>query len=233
MSASLGLYRLQQVDRQIDRAHTQLETIRKTLENDRELKDALTLVETTDMKYRTAKQALHLAESEAESQKIKIQQVESSLYSGTVHNPKELQDLQKEVASLKKHLVTLEERQLEAMLKAEAEESATNEARSGLEKVQARLSGEHKKLFEDQASILKDLERLSEEREASVNPVEAKLLEIYNELRKQKRGIAVTEFEENSCSSCGSTLTSTLQQVAKSSKQLAYCPSCGRILYTS
>lgn len=233
MSASLGLYRLQQVDRQIDRARTQLETIRKTLENDRELKDALALVESSELKFRTAKQALHLAESEAESQKIKIQQVESSLYGGAVHNPKELQDLQKEVASLKKHLVTLEERQLEAMLKVESEEAVLGEARSGLEKIQSRLSGEHKKLIEDQAIILKDLERLSEEREASVNPVDAHLLEIYNELRKQKRGVAITEFSENSCASCGSTLTSSLQQGAKSPKQLAYCPSCGRILYAS
>ncbi|MBK9208352.1 MAG: hypothetical protein IPL71_08645 [Anaerolineales bacterium] len=37
MSASLGLYRLQQVDRQIDRARSQLDTIRQTLENDVEL----------------------------------------------------------------------------------------------------------------------------------------------------------------------------------------------------
>ena len=47
MSASLGLYRLQQVDRQIDRARAQLETIRKTLENDAELREALKHVETT------------------------------------------------------------------------------------------------------------------------------------------------------------------------------------------
>ncbi len=41
MSASLGLYRLQQVDRKLDRARAQLDSIRKTLENDTELRDAL------------------------------------------------------------------------------------------------------------------------------------------------------------------------------------------------
>ena len=46
MSASLGLYRLQQVDRQIDRARAQLDVIHKTLENDSELRDALSKVET-------------------------------------------------------------------------------------------------------------------------------------------------------------------------------------------
>jgi len=233
MSASLGLFRLQQVDSQIDRARQQLDKIRKTLENDVELKKALALVEATQSDLHNAKHELKSIEAETEAQKIKIEQTESSLYGGSVHNPKELQDLQKDVVSLKKHLGTLEERELEAMLKAEKAEAALNEARSGLESIQSRLSGEHKSLLDEQSILLKDLERLSDEREASVSPVEGGYLTIYNDLRRQKRGVAVTEFEENSCASCGATLTSSLQQNAKSPKQLAYCPSCGRILYAS
>jgi uncharacterized protein len=233
MSTSLGLFRLQQVDSQIDRARLQLDKIRKTLENDIELKKALALVETSQADLQSAKTNLKTAEAEAEAQKIKIEQTESSLYGGSVHNPKELQDLQRDVASLKKHFATLEERQLEAMLKAEKAEAVFSEARSGLESIQSRLSGEHKTLIDEQSKLLKDLEILSQEREASVSPVEGELINIYNDLRRQKRGVAVTEFAENSCSSCGATLTSSLQQNAKSPKQLTYCPSCGRILYAS
>lgn len=233
MSASLGLFRLQQVDSQIDRARLQLDKIRKTLENDVELKKALTFVETSQAEHHSAKINSKNAEADALAQKIKIEQIEASLYGGSVHNPKELQDLQKDVVSLKKHLATLEERELEAMVKAENAESVLGEARSGLESIQARLSGEHKTLLDEQSKLLKDLERLSEEREASVTPIESGLLTIYNDLRKQKRGVAITEFDENSCTSCGARLTSALQQNAKSPKQLAYCPSCGRILYAS
>jgi hypothetical protein len=78
---------------------------------------------------------------------------------------------------------------------------------------------------------LKYIERLREEREASVNPVDATLLEKYDELRRIKRGVAVTNINDNACSACGSTLTAALQQSAKSSQQLTYCPSCGRILF--
>lgn len=233
MSASLGLFRLQQVDSQIDRARLQLDKIRKTLENDVELKKALALVEAAQGDVQSTKNNLKTAEADAEAQKIKIEQTEASLYGGSVHNPKELQDLQRDVASLKKHLATLEERQLEAMLKAEKAEAALSEARSGLESIQSRLGGEHKTLLDEQSKLLKDLETLSQEREASVSPVEGELMNIYNDLRRQKRGVAVTEFAENSCSSCGATLTSSLQQNAKSPKQLTYCPSCGRILYAS
>jgi len=233
MSASLGLYRLQQVDRQIDRVRAQLEIIHKTLNNDAELRDALANVEQAQADHHRARHELKNAEAETQAQKAKIEHAESSLYGGKVQNPKELQDLQKDVASLKKHLTTLEERELEAMLAAEAAETALKTAKTHFEQIQARRGSEHKKLLDDQAGFVKDLERLSEEREASVNPIESGMLAIYDDLRKQKRGVAVTDFSENTCAACGSALNAAVQQNAKSSKQLAYCPTCGRILYAS
>lgn len=233
MSASLGIYRLQQVDRQIDRARAQLETIRKTLENDAELKEALNRVETAQTENRRALHEMRNAEAAVDSQKIKIEQAEASLYGGSIKNPKELQELQKDVASLKKFLVTLEERQFEAMLKAEAAEAELQIARTELEKIQARLGSEHGKLIEEQSTLAKQLERLTEEREAALAPIESNLLQIYKGLRQQKRGVAVAEINDNACASCGTTLNASIQQNARSQKQLVNCPSCGRILFAN
>ncbi len=119
------------------------------------------------------------------------------------------------------------------MLKAENAETFMQNAKDQLEKIQSRLGDEHKKLLDEQGRLMKDIERLGEEREASVNPIESNLLITYEELRKQKRGVAVADFSDNTCASCGSTLNASIQQNAKSSNQLAYCPSCGRILYAS
>lgn len=233
MSASLGLYRLQQVDRQIDRGRTQLENIRKTLENDSELQAALTRVTTTQTDNHRTQHLLKNAEAEVDAQKQKIEHAESSLYGGSVQNPKELQDLQKEVTSLKKYLVTLEERQLEAMMQAESTETELLNARTDLEKMQARLGNEHKQLVTDQSTISVELQRLTEEREAALKPIESNLLQTYESLRQQKRGIAVTEVSDNTCASCGTPVNAALQQNARSQKQLAYCSSCGRILYAN
>lgn len=233
MSASLGLYRLQQVDSQIDRVRAQLDSIRKILENDLELRAALAKMDEAEKDHHRAKHGLKSAEAETQGQKIKIEQMESSLYGGKVQNPKELQDLQKDVASLKKHLGTLEERELESMLIAENAETALKDAKIQLEQIQARLGNEHKKLLAEQSQHLKSLDRLREEREAALNPIEGSLLLVYDDLRRQKRGVAVADFDDNACSSCGATLNAALQQNAKSSKQLAYCPTCGRILYAS
>jgi predicted nucleic acid-binding Zn-ribbon protein len=231
MSASLSLHRLQQVDRQIDQIQTRLAAIRKILGNDAELRDVLSRVETTKAKYQTAERELKQSETDVQAQQIKIQQTDASLYSGSVHNPKELQDLQNDVASLKRHLSTLEERELGAMQQAETIEAALKQATIDLELVQAKRGNEHRKLIDEQVALSRDLERLSSERQATVSAVASHMLEMYDGLRQQKRGIAVAEVSDNSCTACGTTLTASLQQNARSVNNLAHCPSCGRILY--
>jgi uncharacterized protein len=231
MSASLGLFRLQQVDSQIDRIRTQLDAIRKTLENDSELREALERVEATRVEQHRTLHDMKTVEAEAMAQKIKIEQAESSLYGGSVTNPKELQDLQKDVASLKKHLATLEERQLEAMLAAEITEAEFETAKTTLEVLQSKLGGEHQKLLDERTVLTEKMESLAEEREASVTPIDGELLQTYEHLRRQKRGLAVAEMEDNACAVCGTNLNAATQQTARSQKQLAHCPSCGRILF--
>ncbi len=231
MSASLNLHRLQQVDRQIDQVQTRLASIRKTLENDTELRDALSRVDATKAENQSAERALQQSEVDMQAQQIQIQQTDASLYSGSVHNPKELQDLQNDVAALKRHLSTLEERELEAMQGAETTEAALKQAIIGLELIQAKRGNEHHKLIDEQAALSKDLERLSSERQATISAVESQILEMYDSLRQQKRGIAVAEVSDNSCTACGTTLTASLQQNVRAASTLAHCPSCGRILY--
>jgi predicted nucleic acid-binding Zn-ribbon protein len=233
MSASLGLYRLQQVDRQVDHARSQLDTIRRTLENDSELQQALRELETAKADHHRDGNALNNAEAEVQAQRIKIEQANSSLYGGKVQNPKELQDLQKDIVSLKKYLITLEERELEAMVVAENAENSLRSAQTKLELIQARLGDEHKKLLADQSTFSIKLDQLAEERDAALATIESDLLQVYENLRQQKRGVAVSEISDNSCASCGATITIALQQNARSQKQLAYCPTCGRILYAN
>lgn len=231
MSAALGLYRLGQVDRHIDRVRTRLEIIQKTLDDDAEMKTARQLYESANNEYLRAQHGLKNAELDVNNLKEKIEQAEASLYSGSIKNPKELQDLQKDIASLKKHLATLEERQLESMLVSESTDANLEKAKNDLEIVQARLGNDHKKLIEEQSDLIRQMESLGQEREAALAPIESQLLAVYEDLRKQKRGVAVAEVDDGACASCGTTINAALQQSARSQKQLAYCPSCGRILF--
>ena len=233
MSASLGLYRLQQVDSRIDQIQARLKTIQQTLENDLELRSATERFAAAESKYRDAERALKLSETEVEKQRSKIEQTEASLYGGQVHNPKELQDLQKDIASLKRHLETLEERELEVMLSIEGVEKEIQAAKTDLERVQSNLKEQNQDLAKEGETLRKDLERLNSEHQAVVTDIATQALSIYEQLRKQKRGIAVTTVTDSSCEACGTTITPSQQQSAHSTSQLFRCPTCGRILYAS
>jgi predicted nucleic acid-binding Zn-ribbon protein len=233
MSAALGLYRLQQVDSQMDHARARLKAIQQILENDEELLVSTARCSAAESRLAEAERLLKLGEQEVEKQRIKIQQAEASLYGGLVKNPKELQDLQKDVASLKRYLETLEERELEAMEAAEAAEKDLQQARAELELVKASRGEQFRHLTEESTALHRDLERISSERGAVMQGLGGQALQAYEALRKQRRGIAVTTVHDSSCSACGTTLTASQQQSARSTSQLFHCPSCGRILFAN
>jgi predicted nucleic acid-binding Zn-ribbon protein len=233
MSAALGLYRLQQVDSRIDQIQARLEAIQQTLENDAELRAATERLAAAESKYGDAERALKATETEVEKQRLKIEQAEASLYGGQVHNPKELQDLQKDIVSLKRHLGTLEDRQLEAMLSLENIEKELQAAKTELERVQSHLKEQNQDLAQESEMLHKNLERLNSEHQAVVTDIANQTLNVYEQLRKQKRGLAVTTVADSSCEACGTTITPSQQQSARSTSQLFHCPTCGRILYAN
>jgi predicted nucleic acid-binding Zn-ribbon protein len=81
--------------------------------------------------------------------------------------------------------------------------------------------------------LRKHLERLGSERQAVVTDIASQALNAYEQLRRQKRGIAIAALADNACGACGTTLTASQQQSARSTSQLFYCPTCGRILYAN
>ena len=232
MSAALGLYRLQQVDSQMDQIRARLKTIRETLENDVQLRAAKDALSAAENLHKQADSALKQSEVEVEKQSVKIEQTEASLYSGSVKNPKELQDLQMDVTSLKKHLGTLEERELEAMIHAEETEKGLLSAKEKLASVQSSLKEQNIDLTNESDALNKDLERLESERNAVTGNLGEQAINIYEQLRRQKRGVAVTLLSENACSACGTTFTASQEQNIHSATQLYYCPTCGRIVYS-
>lgn len=233
MSAALGLYRLQQVDSQMDQIRARLETIRETLENDAKLQAAMNVVSSSEAEHKKSNNAVKTSEAEVESQRIKIEHAEASLYGGQVTNPKELQDLQMDVASLKKYHATLEERELESMIRAEETQKALDDANEKLKQVQENLKDQNRDLTAESETLNKDLERLEPERNAVVENIDEVFLKTYEQLRQKKNGVAVASFEENSCSACGTTFTQSQQQSARSADQLFNCPTCGRIIYAN
>jgi predicted nucleic acid-binding Zn-ribbon protein len=233
MSQTLSLYRLQQIDIQIDRIQSRLQITQGRLDDDAELRQLNDQAKAVEVRYQATEQTLNQAEGDVQSQHIKIEQTQSSLYEGKSHSPKELQDLQNDVAALKRYLITLEDRQIEAMLASEIAEADLQSAQANLVVGQDDRAEQSKGLRQEQETLRNDLERFFVERNAVAGAIPPAELGLYNQLRQQRRGIAVAVIGDNSCGACGSNLSLAQIQSAHSSGQITLCPSCGRILYGS
>lgn len=231
MSATFHLHRLQQIDTQLDKVNKRLVEIQRIIEDNRELKRAKARVEKNENAASKTAKTLKKAENDVKAQHVQIEQAESMLYGGTLKNPKEIQDLQNKSESLKRHLSTLQDVQLEAMLAHEENTETLTETENALKKLRAELVQQHSQLGGEETVLKKDKNRLLKERDTALPDIPADKLDIYDKLRKRKNGFAVASVMDGSCSACGATLSPAHQQKARTS--LSYCPTCKRIVYAS
>jgi uncharacterized protein len=233
MSQPFKLFRLQQIDSQIDKTKTRLREIEIELQEDSELRMANQRLDQASQLMQETEKALRKAEADVQAQRIKIEQTEAALYGGKVRNPKELQDLQHESAALKRYKSTLEDRQLEIMLTLEETEAELQSAVSNQQTAELNYTNKNARLLEEQAALLRDIERDENERRAAIEGIPQMDLQLYQQLRQQRRGIAVAKVVDRTCSACGSLLNTGLLSAAHSSTQLTRCDTCGRILYVA
>jgi predicted nucleic acid-binding Zn-ribbon protein len=231
MSQISVLYRLQQVDSQLDVANTKLRNIEKVLLDDVSVSDARKIAIQTDEHHKSLLKILRESEAKSYDTRVKIELAEASLYGGKIQNPKELQELQNEIASLKRFLINLEDKQLEAMMQVEESEEKLMWANEGLLEAQKLQIERNAELNGEKTKLLSQIERLESERKATLPTISALDLGLYEQLRKNRNGVAVAKINSRSCTACGTTLTAALIQTTQSTGQLVRCPSCGRILY--
>jgi predicted nucleic acid-binding Zn-ribbon protein len=231
MNQAFQLYQLQKIDSQFDVIENRLNEITKILDADETLKRAEAAVQQKQLELHQEKMSLQKIDDAVQAQKIKMETSGAALYGGKIQNPKELQDLQNEISSLKKHLAVLEDQELEAMIRYDQLELDLKKALEDQINARGEVVEKQSKLLGEQLQLTKTKEKLLAERAAVVPAILPENLEMYLKLRKTKRGVAVASVTEEACTGCGSNLTPAEWQAARSPRQVAYCSSCGRILY--
>ena len=223
MSQPLHLYRLQQVDSQLDSAHKRLEEIKIALEDDSALKQAEMEDNSALAEQETAQRELKRAEEEVAAQQQKIANNQKTLYNGSVTNSKELEDLQNEAAALGRYLNTLEEKQIEKMIALEEVQAIFSQTQENLENVKTKGIQDNALLNGERSILLDNIDKFKNDREKALEIVDADNLRLYTKLRKKKRGRAVAEVKDSICAACGSTLTAAQAQEARSPTIITCC----------
>ena len=231
MGRSKTLYQVQQYDTQIDNASKRIRAIDALLGDNKLLADALEIQSDTEHVLIEKKKVLASAEVVVGDHSLKIDQNQKKLYSGSVTNPKDLEDLQLESESLNKYLSVLEERQLEAILEMDEAQNDFDNASSEAAAIKLIMESEHTDLAAEKNDLEHSITDATVQKDSFLSSNDIPDLQTYLSLRKSSGGIAVTLMVSSSCSSCGANIPSAIAQEARSPVKLAFCPTCRRILH--
>ena len=231
MSRVSSLHRLQEIDLSIDRARARLAEVEKLLGTSDTVRAARASHDQAHARLHAAEASVKDAELAAGTQRAKLENAERSLYGGGVHNPKELQGLQADVDSLRRHMSSLEDCLLEAMVALEDVEARARRAADQLSQAEAALVTEQASLAGERSQLQARLATLDTEREAALAGVAEKDLALYARLRDSMGGMALATLQDGSCGACGVGISAGERQTVRNSAELFRCPQCGRILY--
>jgi predicted nucleic acid-binding Zn-ribbon protein len=230
MSQVGQLYKLQQIDIEIQQKKHRLSEVVQLQRESEELLAAKQRAQTADEalhKWQTRQNDLNL---ELGSLNAEAQRSDQRLYSGNVKNPKELEDLQHKVQELGRREETLEDEILEAMIMVEEAQEEKLTADQSLVSIQESWEKAQRHLQQEQNELALRLHTLREARDKQLALVEKPFLTQYERLAKRKGGVAVAGLVDNRCSGCH--LTVSANKVSRAGQgEIVTCGGCGRILY--
>ena len=224
------LYRLQNLDLELDEGQRRLSEIQANLGESgalRQARQALTAAQEEHQRWVTRARDLEL---EIGSLNNEATSTERRLYGGRITNPKELSDLQEKLASLKRRRGTLEDDLLEAMVYGEEAEAKLEACRTGLNDTEASWQAEQAALREERDGLEERLAEARSERERLRHSIAVEDLELYDTVRARHGSIAVATLRDGVCGFCAVTPSSTKMKSIRSGRELFLCGNCGRIL---
>jgi predicted nucleic acid-binding Zn-ribbon protein len=170
-------------------------------------------------------------EADVETVRAREDKDQKLLDSGSV-SPKEMTNLQHEMASLKRRQSDLEDQELELMERLEVAEKALAAAQQGLE--QARADRERAEQLRDDAlaDIADGTQRHEAARAEAAGVISAPLLSLYDRVRAQTGSTGAAMLKARQCQGCRLELYGNeLAAVGKADPhEVVRCENCGRIL---
>ena len=229
MFTGADLLALQSIDRETAAGKRRFLEIEKLLSEDGSLvraRQRLGSAERVTQKGRARQKDLEL---EIQGLSNKASSSETRLYGGTVTNPKELSDLQAEIAGLKRRRQSLEDDLLDAMISVEEAETEQNESRTDLDEKEQAWVANQEHFRAEYKKLTAHIEKLSGEREKLIPRVGQHVLGVYTELWKRKTSLPIAEAKAGACGVCGVILSAGIQWKLRQG-ELVQCENCERIL---
>ena len=217
------LLELQKMDTHILQAEHRRKSLPELVENarlDNEIAELTAernqlLIDQSDIKRELAK-----AEEDVEQVRNRKKKDESRLSSGT-GSPKDLENLQHEVATLERRISELEEVE-QKLVSLASQISELESAKSGIE------ASANEKLD----AIALELVKLNDDRKDLSSTIDSELTKLYEKIRSDRGGVGAAEIVRRRCTGCQLDLTAAdaARYAATASDEVIRCEECRRIL---
>ena len=225
---------LQLLDNEIMQANTKLKSlpeIEQLLHIDKRI--TLATDELSIVKAEADQIALELRRGEVDVETVtdRIKKDEARLASGNA-TPKELEQLQHEVGTLKKRQEALEEIELEIMMRSDAIGARRDTLTTDLASLETLKSEINSRLATASGQINTLISDKNQARLAVVAKIEKPLIDLYEKIRAASGGVAAAALVGNKCNGCNLAINAVeMERIKSLSKdELLRCEECRRIL---
>lgn len=172
------------------------------------------------------------AEQDVDQVRQRAARDQQRLDSGAATSPKDLENLQREIASLAKRQGDLEDVVLDVMERRESAQERVAELTGRLSGVQAATEEAAARRDAATQGLDAEIAGLSKDRDAIAASVPADLIKLYEKLRAQQDGVGAARLYQRRCEGCRLELNITeLNDVrAAAADTVVRCENCRRIL---
>jgi uncharacterized protein len=169
-------------------------------------------------------------EHEIDSMTQKEAAEERRMFDGSVANARELDSIRHEVENLKRRRSDREDELLAVLEIREGVEAEERSATERSEATRARVSEIQAEADEELRRVTTERKEREEARAALAARIDPELLELYEDLRPQKKGVAAVELIDGVCQGCHEQLSAVYVDRLKRETGPKRCEHCRRIL---
>ncbi len=168
-------------------------------------------------------------EARAEELKNRQRKAENRLMGSKTQ--KEYQAANAEIDEAKDSLKETEDLLLEAMERFESLDNRAKEIQDQLDSLIASDSKIRKDLEARQATLNKEIEVLTKQRQGMLEGIDAQLMSEYDFIRQRRQGVAVAGVSNGNCTCCHMNLPPQQYNELQRMDKVMHCPSCRRLVY--
>jgi hypothetical protein len=230
MTSAADLFALQEIDLRRDARRAVIADIESRLEETDELRAARQAVEDAQDDLKGLQRLQRNLDARLADLDARLKPLETRMYDGSVRNPKELTDMQKELDHFKKQRSKLDDEGLELIEAVDETAKLLARQRETLRRTEANWQQEQRELIERKSVAESEYATLEGQRGSQTAEMDRGMLGLYETLRVSKAGRAVALVVRGQCQGCHITLPTHLVQRLRGGGVLVQCPNCERIL---